>query len=56
MFVLELSQACSLRRNLLVHSICLQDFFARFSFCRLGKGVLEEGNVTKFFVFFGVEM
>jgi len=30
-------------------------FVARFSFSRLGKRVLEEGNVTKVFLFFLVE-
>jgi hypothetical protein len=47
----ELSQACSLLFNFAGSFYLSSRFVARFSFSRLGKRVLEEGNVTKFYLF-----
>ncbi len=48
MFILELSQACSLLQKFTDSFQLSSRFVARFSFSRLGKIVLEEGNVTKY--------
>jgi hypothetical protein len=47
MFILELSQACSLSKKFADSFYLFSRFVAIFSFSRLGKSVLEEGNVTK---------
>jgi len=56
MFILELSQACSLLSKFAGSFYLSSRFVARFSFSRLGKRVLEEANVTKFNFIFFVEM